>query len=626
MSTERPALRPVGLLSMAGNVTTLVRAPASGLLCAGDDRGEMGLWAPDGTRLWEARGKAAVLRADVLPDGTAAAFACADGEVFLATERGRSVVRLRGRAGCRPLLDPGSEEILLLEPKSGEAELLGRTGRAVRGFRVPPDVADAAFVPRTGGLVVATRDGIVARITTWGKLVWGGDLVRPTAALAVDAEGREVWLALLSRGAECLTTGSGARVATFDAGRPVECVAVTADRVAFGCSDGALAVTDRRGLLLAEGHAGRRVRSVAARDGGHEIFAATADGVVRIHDVEERASATPAARPEPSPDVRRFSCAPGPVSLTRVSPLGAWLVTQEGPRAVRVDGIRGESVIPHQGTLLDARISDEGSLLLATTTGVRGVAGGAVADLVLFDVEPGAAVFSADESAVAVADVLGRGRLVSLADGMPLAAVPGGSRRTVSRLAATRAAVALEERGHGVLLFGDGWSRPVEAAEDDGVLRLADLSPDGPVVLSDRLVACHGWDGRRRWRALLPAPPRAAAALSGGRVLAVLATEAGIFDRSGRRISRFAVPPGSVADASGAAGEDGGARIALVEGRRVTVVNGTGAVLARETFDAPVLSAVLARGAPVAVCRLEGAVVRLDLGAHATSLPGGAGP
>lgn len=297
MATPLPALVPEGLIALPGRVLALASSPAGGVLAAGDDRGDVGVWDTAGARLVSDRLASPVSSAHVSADGFRQAFAGSDGEVLVASDRGRNIARFRGPRGAIVLCDAGSPRVFVIDRTSGRVELRDAAGTLAVAFDVPAPVAGAVVAPRTGGIAVVTPSGVLARFGGWGQMLWGADFKRSTSRIACDAEGRELWLCLLARGAEVLSASSGSRLRVIDTGRPVDSISVGARRVAIGCADGYIALLDRKGAPIAESVLTSRPHDVALLDADDSCcFARLADGFARLYG-----AAVPAAGPAPAP-------------------------------------------------------------------------------------------------------------------------------------------------------------------------------------------------------------------------------------------------------------------------------------------------------------------------------------
>lgn len=596
MDTPLPALVPEGLIALPGRVLALASSPAGGVLAAGDDRGEIGVWDTAGARLVAERLSSPVASAHVSADGFRQAFAGADGEILVVSERGRSVARLRGPRGAIVLCDAGSPRIFVIDRTSGRVELRDAAGTLAVAFQVPAPVAGAVVVPRTGGIAVVTPSGVIARFGGWGQMLWGADFARSTARIACDAEGRELWLSLLARGAEVLSASSGSRLRVIDTGRPVDSISVGARRVAIGCADGYLALLDRSGARVAESVLPSRPHDVALLDADDSCcFARLADGFARLFG-----AAVPAAGPAPAPQgVPPAPPAPrvplGDVQIRAGSPLVA-IDAATGHTAVAA-GRREVLVLDEDGTPA-ARSTTESAVLavgcasqrvtVATATEIRVIAAGKDRQAAHFVVENRAAAVSPCGNVVARADEIGMLHLTDSVTGEARAEAAAPRGRTVTSLAAQGEAFAAAEiQGIGVLLYGPGWERPVRG--HDEVARLAFCGPDGPVVVTSRGVHAHGWDAVRRW-SFPAAGPAAAYPVAGGAVVIVTPTEAALVDREGRALCRFRPPEGTPVSAAGSGPAD--VVVAARAGRLLSFASASGPAGGHH-FGAEVLDARL---------------------------------
>lgn len=618
MDTPLPALVAEGLVALPGRVLGLASSPAGGILAAGDDRGEVGVWDTAGTRLVSERIASPVASVHVSADGFRQAFAGADGGILVVSERGRTVTRQRGPRNALVLCDAGSARIFVIDRTSGHVELRDAAGAVAAAFDVPAPVAGAVVVPRTGGLAVVTPSGVLARFGGWGQMLWGADFKRSTARITCDAEGRELWLSLLARGAEVLSASSGSRVRVIDTGRPVDSISVGARRVAIGCANGYLAILDRSGVPVAESVLPSRPHDVALLDADDSCcFARLADGFARLYG-----AAVPAASPAPAP------LGPSAASPAPRVPLGDVQIRPGSP-LVAIDAATGHTAVAvgrREVVLFDERGAPAAGggtesvvlavgcaarrVTIATATEIRILAEGRDRQTAHFVVENRAAAVSPCGSVVARADEIGMLHLTDAATGEARAEVETPRGRTVTALVAVGEAFAAAEiQGIGVLLFGPGWERPVRG--HDEVARLAFAGPDGPVVVTTRGVHAHRWDATHRWSFATAGRPLAAYPVDGGAVVVVAATEAALVGRDGQVLSRFRPPEGTPVSAAGSGPAD-----VVVAARvgRLLAFAGPGGGAGGCQFDAEVLDARLtAPGRGVVV--LAGAVTWIGLGA-----------
>ena len=203
-------------------------AAAPGVLAAGDDRGEAGLWDRDGRRLggWRLRGAVAWADVDGTIERTRAAFVSAGGEAIVVSGN-RSPLQVALRPGDRVLLDRLTAGFYVVTPATGDVVVHDALGSPTRRFVAPAPVYSAIAVPRTGGIATTTREGVFGRFTPWGALSWGGDYRRYTGGLAVDPGGEMLVVSFLAHGAEVLHPSTGGRLGVLDLGRAVECAAVS---------------------------------------------------------------------------------------------------------------------------------------------------------------------------------------------------------------------------------------------------------------------------------------------------------------------------------------------------------------------------------------------------------------
>jgi hypothetical protein len=611
------------VLALPGQVGAMAFAPTAGVVAAGDDRGEAGLWARDGARRGAWRFRAAVTGADVDPDGARAAFVAADGDARVVRPGGGPDVAFRVAPGDRVVLDRAGPGCFSLTPATGRVDARDAGGRATGSFSVPAPVVGVASIARTGGLATVTREGVVARVSGWGALAWGGDWKRYASGVATDGRGEIVVACFLSHGAEMLHASSGARVGLIDLGRPVECAAASLTHVAVGATDGTIALLDRSRRVVAVTKCPGRVLALGVSDGG-VVFARLEDGTVRTFQVEGTVVAPAAPPPGAVAYCRELARtrASSPPRIVAVAPAGEHVVVAEDGRRVALHGPGGAVLAEerHEGDVLALRVGDDGQAYVATTLEVRRVGAGGPLQVRRFAVEQVRAEWSPDGTILLTADEVGAVRIVDTATGRERR---GGVQMeigdTVERLFVTNAGAALETRRGRVLAVGPKVDRDVPAVRGTSRARLVGATPDGPVLaLAAAVIGC-GWDGAERWTHKLQRAASSVAGLGDGRVAVVLRDALVVLGRDGRVEGEHRRPEGDLTAVSC------GKPPVLVwrDGRRLTVSDVDGVVRAEATLDAKVLAAAVADGGGAAAALLDGALCVLRV---ALRPPDRAGP
>lgn len=595
----RPArLVSIGMLALPGSVRAIGMATACGSVLAGDDRGEAGVWDRDGTRRGAVRFRSPVASVDADPDGTRVAFVAESGEAAIL--RQRSCERRRLEPGDRLLLDRAGTGAFVLSARRSAVDVLDAAGRVQRSFEVPGPVAGAAALPRTGGLFTVSRHGVAGRFTPWGALAWGGDWKRYAAGVATDPEGTALAVALCAHGAALHHPSSGAQLASFDLGRSIEYVALSATQVALGSADGRVAVYARGGGLVAEGKAPSRLEDLALAPDG-TLVARLADGTARLwRPVSDDAPAEPPAVPSSLVFHRRLAAARGPKAPVRVAVAAdgsAAAVSGAGRRVTLFDAAGGVTAeAAYEGDLLALAVV-AGHAVAVSTTEIRRIGRDADEKVRHFAAEQRRALFDGTASVLATGDEVGGVRLFDAVTGREMRNGISGLGDGLERVACCANGAAFQTRRGRILAVGDGWDRllPEHAAARGA--RLAAATPGAIVLASDVRVRCLAWDGTPRWDAPTGASRSHVAALADGRVLVVRPRSLRVLAADGAA-TETGRPEGELAAVGG------GAAPVLVwkDGRRVVAAAVDGTLSVAHTCDAEVLGvAASAGGAALAV-------------------------
>jgi hypothetical protein len=614
VETASPSLRVRGTLALPGRATCLARAAAAGHVAAGDDRGEVGLWAADGERLARFRLASAAVCVDIDPEGRRLVAASAGGEVLFLAAAGKQPLRCAARRGVVALVDGAGEGFLLVDPRTGEGEVRDRTGALVRKFAVPGPCSGIAAVPRAHGVLAAKADGVLARVADGGRLAWGGDFGRPTAGVCCDPRGRRAAIALVARGVELRSMTTGAALRTIDVAHPVTCVADAGDRIALGCADGVVAVVTPHGDLVAEARVGTRVLGVGLCAADRTVFALLADGTVRALGAESGPEATDASG-APGPTLRHpIDAAAERASGVRlvVAPDGSRVAASVGGAEVVVARREGGDPVRVvvEGHVLDLAFRPDGDLVVATTREVRLVRTDGDARLRAFAPEVRTASFGPGGAVLAYFDEVGDVRLEAAETGRILVRARLCAAEGAVALFAAPAALAVRTLRQELRTFGGGLERRIRL---EGASMPATGTRDGPVVARGPEVESFDWSGRSRWIHRMRGDAATLSPVADGAVVAAREGEAIVVARDGVVPVSTSLPPGDLADA--VLPRAGAPVLLLRDGRRLVAVGRAGRAAATVILERrPIVARLLPGGGLAAV--VPGALVVLPTAAE----------